>query len=433
MTGRERVLRTLSRQRADCIPLDLGGTDCSSIHALAYSRLRQNMGLSTGPVRCGCLTQLIAELDADVQNFLGTDVEALFFGSRETKIWKAPFGVDLIVPQAFAVEDLPDGSSIVREGKGDRHLLPERPGGGHRRAALVVAQKVPVPFSPQGRIAARRAADACYFDPGTPPLAQVKSAKELEMFDALFERWDFPTAYDESLEEHARRARRQYQSTSRAVVVLWNMHYLQAGQLMRGFQQFFVDLMTDRDLAHAILAKLHQAYLRRVEAFCRALGDWFDIAFLCDDLGTQQSGLISPALYREMVFPYVSELVAAIKAHGKKVIMHSCGAMAKYIPFMIEMGVDALNPVQVSANGMNPRDLVREYGRDIAFWGGGCDTQHALNASDPEAVRADVRRRLDEFGPDAFLVFTQVHNIQYDVPPENILAMRDEFWKRTRS
>ena len=395
MTGRDRVLRTLSRQRADCIPLDFGGTDCSSIHSLAYSRLRQKMGLPAGPVRCGCLTQLIAELDADVQDLLGTDVEALWFRSRETKIWHAPFGVDLIVPKQFSVEDLPDGSSIVHDA--------------------------------QGRIVARRAADAGYFDPGAPPLEHIKSAKELDEFDALFERWDFSAVYDEPLEALAQRARRQYQSTNRAVVAPWNMHYLQAGQLMRGFQQFFVDLLADRDLAHAILGKLHQAYLRRVDEFCRALGDWFDVAFLCDDLGTQQAGLISPALYREMIFPYVSELVSAIKLRGKKVIMHSCGAVAKYIPFLIEMGVDALNPVQVSANGMNPRDLVREYGRDIAFWGGGCDTQHALNASDPEAVRADVRRRLDEFGPDAFLVFTQVHNIQYDVPPENILALATSF------
>jgi uroporphyrinogen decarboxylase len=299
------------------------------------------------------------------------------------------------------VEDLPDGSSIVRDAAGG--------------------------------IAARRAADVCYFDPGPPALARVKSAKELEQFDEMLDGWDYPTSCDEPLEDFARRARRQYQSTTRAVVVLWNMHYLQAGQLLRGFQQFFVDLMTDRDLAHAILAKLHQAYMRRVEVFCRAMGDAFDVVFLCDDLGTQQSGLISPALYREMVFPYVSELVRAIKLHGKKVIMHSCGAVSKYIPFMIEMGVDAVNPVQVSAKGMNPRDLVREFGRDIAFWGGGCDTQHALNAPDTEVVRADVRRRLDEFGPDAFLVFTQVHNIQYDVPPENILALRDEFWKRARS
>jgi uroporphyrinogen decarboxylase len=134
-----------------------------------------------------------------------------------------------------------------------------------------------------------------------------------------------------------------------------------------------------------------------------------------------------------MIFPYIAEAVGRMKAAGKKVVMHSCGAVGAFIPSLIEMGVDALNPVQVSARGMNPADLVREYGKDIAFWGGGCDTQHALNAPDPEVVRADVRRRLAEFGPNAHLVFTQVHNVQYDVPPENVLAMRDEFWKHARA
>jgi len=210
------------------------------------------------------------------------------------------------------------------------------------------------------------------------------------------------------------------------------MHYLQSGQVMRGFEQFLVDLMVDKDMAHALLDKLHQVYLRRVDTFLAAFGDSIDVVFLTDDLGTQQSGIISPKTYREMIFPYIAELVGKIKAAGKKVVMHSCGAVSSFIPSLIEMGVDGLNPVQVSAGGMNPRDLVREYGRDIAFWGGGCDTQHALNSPDTETVRADVRRRVEEFGPDAHWIYTQVHNIQYDVPAENILAMRDEFWKLTR-
>ncbi len=96
------------------------------------------------------------------------------------------------------------------------------------------------------------------------------------------------------------------------------------------------------------------------------------------------------------------------------------------------MGVDALNPVQVSARGMGPAELVRQYGKDMAFWGGGCDTQRALNAAGPATVRADVRHRLEQYGPHAHMVFTQVHNILYDVPPENILAMRDEFREVTR-
>ena len=401
MTGRERVLATLNRQKPDCIPFEIGGTDCSSVHVIAYKKLRERMGLPVGPIPCGCLIQLVAQTEADVMDALGVDVEALWFGSQETRVWNTPFGVDLIVPEQFGVEDLPDGSSVVR--------------------------------SPSGVVYAKRAAGAYYHDPVGPALAHVTSPSELDQYDALFDRWDFSYVYDEPLDVLARRAKAQYESTDRAVVSLWRMHYMQTGMIMRGFEQFFVDLVANKDLVHAMMAKLHQVYLDRVDAFLAALGPWVDVVFLTDDLGTQKGGMISTSLYEEMVYPYISELVRKIKAAGKKVVMHSCGAVSTYVPYLIEMGVDALNPVQVSAKGMNPAELVRQYGGDIAFWGGGCNTQHALNASDPEVVRADVRRRLEEYGPDASLVFTQVHNIQYDVPAENILAMRDELWKQARA
>ena len=401
MTGRERVLATLNRQKPDTIAFEIGGTDCSSVHVIAYKKLRERMGLADGPIRCGCLIQLVAQTDADLMDALGVDVEALWFGSQETKLWKTPFGVELIVPERFDVEDLPDGSSVVR--------------------------------NPKGAAYARRAAGAYYHDPVDPPLAHVRSPAELARYDGVFARWDFSYVYDEPLDALGERARRQYESTDRAVVTLWRMHYLQAGMLMRGYQQFLMDLVADKNLAHALLAKLHQVYLDRVDTFLAALGPWCDVVFLTDDLGTQKSAMISTRVYREMIFPYIAELVGKIKAAGKKVVMHSCGAVSSFVPYLIEAGVDALNPVQVSAADMNPAYLVREYGKDIAFWGGGCDSQHALNAADPEIVRADVRRRLAEYGPDASVVFTQVHNIQYDVPPENILALRDEFWKQART
>jgi uroporphyrinogen decarboxylase len=401
MTGRQRVLATLNRQRPDCIPFEIGGTDCSSVHVIAYQKLRDRMGLADEPIRCGCLTQLVAQTDADVMDALGCDAEVLWFGSQETKLWKTPFGVDLIVPARFDVEDLRDGSSVVR--------------------------------NPHGVVYAKRAADAYYHDPAGTPLAHVTSPAELDQFDALFERWDYSYVYDEPLDALARRAKQQYASTDRAVVTLWRMHYLQTGMLMRGYEQFLVDLVANKELTHAVFGKLHQVYLDRIDAFLAAFGPWFDVVFLTDDLGTQKGGMISTPLYEEMIYPYISEVVGKIKAAGKKVVMHSCGAVSTYVPYLIEMGVDALNPVQVSAQGMNPAELVRQYGKDIAFWGGGCNTQHAMNAPDPEVVRADVRRRLAEYGPDASLVFTQVHNIQYDVPPENILAMRDEFFKQARN
>lgn len=400
MTPRQRVLATLNRQKPDCIAFDIGGTDCSAVHVIPYKKLRAMMGFDDGPIQAGCLIQLVAQTDRPVMDALGTDAEALWFGSQRTKLWKTPFGVELVIPERFAVEDLPDGSSVVRNA--------------------------------QGTVYAKRAADAYYHDPVGNPLAGVTSPAELEQYDALFDHWDFSYVYDEPMEDLARRAQQQYEATDRAVVTLWRMHYLQAGMLLRGYEQFLMDLVADKDLAHALFGKLHQAYLRRIDRFLEAFGPWFDIIFLTDDLGTQKSAMISKAVYREMIFPYIAELVGKMKAAGKKVVMHSCGAVSAFIPYLIEMGVDALNPVQVSAAGMNPAELVRQYGKDIAFWGGGCNTQHALNSADPEVVRADVRRRLAEFGPDAHLVFTQVHNIQYDVPPQNILAMRDEFWKQTR-
>ncbi len=400
MTGRERVLATLNRRKPDVTAFEIGGTDCSSVHVVAYQKLRRLMGLVDKPIDVGCLGQLVARTDRDVMDALDVDAEVLWFDAQATKVWHTPFGPDLVVPDQFDVHDLADGSSIVK--------------------------------TPGGQIAAQRAADAYYFDPGVYPLAEVTSPRDLSRFDALFEHWDYSHVYDEPLEDLARRAQTQYMSTQRAVVSLWRMHYLQAGQLMRGFERFFLDLVENRELVRAIFEKLHEVYLRRADTFLNAFGDWFDIVFLTDDLGTQQSGLMSVRMYRDLIYPYISELVGRIKARGKKVVMHSCGSVYDFIPSMIEMGIDALNPVQVSARNMNPQKLAREFGRDIAFWGGGCDTQHALNASDPAIVRHDVRQRLEEFGPEAHLVFTQVHNIQYDVSPENILAMRDEFWRLAR-
>ena len=399
MTGRERILKVLNRETPDCIPFDIGGTDCSGLHAIPYHRMRDVLELGTSPVRCTSLIQVLGEMDTTMRDALQVDAEVLCFNARKFKTWEAPFGIEMLVPEKFAVENHPDGSSSACNAAGEET---------HRMAA-----------------------GGCYFDPVGTPLNHVDDPDQLADYDALFERWDYSPVFDETIDEMAARAAEQYTNTDRAVVASWGLHYLQAGQLMRGYEAFLCDLMVDKNLARAVLDKLHEVYLRRIDTFMSAFGESFDIVFLTDDLGTQQSGLISPTVYEEMIYPYIREVVARIKKHDKKVIMHSCGAVSQFIPYMIEMGIDALNPVQVSAHDMNPGELVRQFGKDIAFWGGGVDTQHALNAADPETVRADVRRRLEEFS-GGHLVFTQVHNVQYDVSAENILAMRDEFFKQAR-
>jgi len=144
MTSRQRVLATLNREPTDCIPFEIGGTDCSSVHVIAYKKLRKQMGLADGPIRVGCLIQLAAQADADVMDALDVDVEVLWFGSRETKVWKTPFGVDLIVSERFDVEDLPDGSSLVRSPQGV--VYAKRAGSSTSRQGRTIARTLRRPY-----------------------------------------------------------------------------------------------------------------------------------------------------------------------------------------------------------------------------------------------------------------------------------------------
>jgi uroporphyrinogen decarboxylase len=149
-----------------------------------------------------------------------------------------------------------------------------------------------------------------------------------------------------------------------------------------------------------------------------------DVVLFNDDLGTQQGPILRPSLYREMVKPYQKSLFSCAKSHfGKPILFHSCGAVREFIPDLIEIGVDALNPVQISAVGMDATGLKHDFGKSICFWGGGVDTQTVLNGGTPSQVADAVKRQVDILAPGGGFVFCQVHNIQPDVPPENILAM----------
>jgi uroporphyrinogen decarboxylase len=134
--------------------------------------------------------------------------------------------------------------------------------------------------------------------------------------------------------------------------------------------------------------------------------------------------MLSLPLYREMIKPYQKRLFGHFRARfNGALLMHSCGAISDFLPDLIECGVQAINPVQISAQGMAPDRLKREFGKDIVFWGGGCETQRTLNRGTPEQVRQNVHRNASIFRAGGGFVFTQVHNVQPDVPPENVMAM----------
>jgi uroporphyrinogen decarboxylase len=165
------------------------------------------------------------------------------------------------------------------------------------------------------------------------------------------------------------------------------------------------------------------------ERALRDVGDLVDVVVEADDLGGQQSLLLSPKTYRRLIKPRHQRLFGFIKKQAPvKVFYHSCGAIRPLIGDLIEAGIDILNPVQVSAAGMDPRELKREFGRDLVFWGGGVDTQQVLGTGNPQQVRDDVQRNVEALAPGGGFVFAAVHDIQANVPPENIMAMW-EAWR----
>jgi uroporphyrinogen-III decarboxylase len=175
------------------------------------------------------------------------------------------------------------------------------------------------------------------------------------------------------------------------------------------------------------MARSVEAAISCLQLIHEALGDiCFAWGIASDDSGTQRSEFIAPDLWAEMIKPHYARLCAWIHGHtGMKTYMHSCGSIPRLIPHLIDAGVDILNPVQTSAAGMDPRTLKERFGNRIVFWGGGCDTQTVLPNQTPDEVRAHVKERMEIFAPGGGYVFTQVHNIQARVPPENVMSMLD--------
>jgi uroporphyrinogen decarboxylase len=238
------------------------------------------------------------------------------------------------------------------------------------------------------------------------------------------ENYDRPAHLDQTYEELAEKAQRLRETTDYALVGFFGGHILQAAQSLRGWETFLVDLLVNKGFAHALMERLLEANLRRFEHYAATVGRYVDVIHFEEDLGMQDRPLMRPALYREMVKPYHRQLFQFARAHCKAyILLHTDGAVAPLIPDFIDMGADAVNPVQVSAAGMDTKTLKREFGREIAFWGAGCDSQVVLPYGTPNEVADEVKRRIDDLAPGGGFVFSPIHNVQAGVPPQNVVAL----------
>jgi uroporphyrinogen decarboxylase len=371
MEARDRVLTALDHRQADRVPRDLAGTRYSSIHAEAYARLRPALGLPQAEITIVDTTQGLAHVHDDMLDRFGADVALVASGS----------------PSGYRRE-------VVSDGEYER-------------------------FVDEWGVVRARPIGGLYYESSTAPLKGVISAADVAAFA-------WPDPQDPGrFAGMAERAQHIREVEHRAVFVgslcagVTEMHFR-----LRGYEDGYMDLAADPLLARRIMEKVTELKLAYWEKILDAFGDLIDIASEADDLGAQHAPLFSPRTYREIVKPLHAEIVSYIKSRSKaRFFLHSCGAIRDLIPDLIEIGVDCLNPVQVSATGMDTADLKAEFGRDMTFWGGAVDPQGTLARGTPEEVGVEVRRHVADLKPGGGFVFASIHNVQAHVPVENILAM----------
>jgi uroporphyrinogen decarboxylase len=389
---RQRVLAALRHQEPDRIPLDLGGTVDSTVAAVVYRKLRAHLGLGEGTIRVADIYQHTALVEEDVRQALDVDVMVVFDEPNEWRQGSLPDGSPAEFPAKFRPQPQKDGSQVVLDASGN--VVLKMPASGH------------------------------YFDPVHSPLADATSVRDIEKHVAAIEGYDKPSHLDKSYEELAKTAQALRQDTDYLLVGFFGGHIFQAAQSLRGWQTFLMDLLVNQRLAEALMDRLAEANIERFERYAATVGPYVDVLQFEDDLGMQDRPLLSPELYRKMVRPYHEKLFRYVKSRcDAYLLLHTDGAVSPFIPDFIEMGVDVLNPVQVSAAGMDTRTLKRAFGRDITFWGGGCDSQSVLPFGSPEQVADEVKRRIDDLAPGGGFVFSPIHNVQTGVPPENVVSM----------
>jgi uroporphyrinogen decarboxylase len=401
MTSRERVLASLNHRQPDRVPIDLSGHRSSGIAAVLYPKLRDYLGLPKRTVRVYDPVQQLAIVDEDVLQLFRVDTVELGRGfalqDEDWADWTLPDGTPCQIP-VWALPEREEKRWIMRSKTG--RVIAQLPDG-----ALYFEQTYYPFFEEDDLNAIPEAMDqSMWCSVASPPGPLV----------------DRPGG-DAHFRDGARRLR---STTDRAIIGLFGGNLLEMGQFLFRNDKFLMLLALEPQKVHNFLDRVVEIHLRKLERFLGTIGEYIDIVLFGDDLGMQSGPQISPEMYREFFKPRHRLMWARAKALANvKVMLHCCGGVRELLPDLIDAGLDAINPVQVSSRGMNVEELKKEFGRDITFWGGGCDTQRILPLGTPEEVGLHVRNQVKALHPGGGFVFQQVHNILANVPPANVAAM----------
>lgn len=366
MLGRERALMSLNHQVPDRIPLDLGSTNCTTMTKVAYDNLKKYLGIER-ETRFMMENFQIVFIDEEVLQILEIDTRGVH-------------------PQPVFFKNMVDDRTYFNE-FGIKYHMPE---------------------------------EGLYYDMVEHPLAG-KSIEELKDYE-----WPDPAR---TMDFSGVRERAKNLKESNQYLLVGDMidtGIFEPCWYLRDFENFLVDLLTDQDFVTTLLEGMYNYQLKRYSLFLQEAGEFLDVVFVGDDLATAESVIMSPKTYRDIIKPYHKEYFKNLKklAPQARLLYHSCGSIFSFIPDLIEVGVDILNPVQVSAQNMDTKVLKEKFGGELSFWGA-IDTTRVLPRGTKKEVKEEVRKRIDDLGPEGYIL-TSVHDIQPDVPPENVITMFEE-------
>jgi uroporphyrinogen-III decarboxylase len=411
MNSKERFDLTINHKQPDRIVVDLGSTSVTGIHALAVENLRKYYGLESRPVRVIEPYQMLGQIDDDLMDAIGIDVVAAWgknnmfgiYNHEPLKEFKTFWGQNIL---------LPDGFNTSYDTNGD----------------LVVYPEGDTSVAPSGRMP-----KASYFFDAIVRQEPINDEK-LDVKDNLEE---FGLVSDSEL-QFWKEATRKARATGKAVIAglggtaLGDIALVPGLQMkhpkgIRDIAEWYMSTVLRPDYIKAIFDRQSEIALENYSRLHQVIGDNLDAVFICGtDFGTQDSTFCGPEQFDDLWLPFYRRINDWVHTNTNwKTFKHSCGSVVSFMSRFIDAGFDIINPVQIAAKGMDPAHLKKTYGNDIVFWGGGIDTQKTLPYSTPEKVREEVLRLCDIFGHNGGFVFNTVHNIQANVPVENIVAMID--------
>jgi uroporphyrinogen decarboxylase len=375
MESRERIIKALNFEEADRVPYDLAATTWTGITNTAYQNYLKYTGRKPEEPNWSDVIQQIVVPSNEVLNELNADIKGVFpLTSHNWNVYAK-------------LKDCGDYFEYFDEW-GFTHHFPK---------------------------------NGFWFSLVKHPMENIDFMEE-----GLVEKYNWPNPMINDRFIGLKEIAAQFKKEGKAVFTkgfcagLFEMH-----QRVRGMENAMMDFYLFQENSDKLIGKLADLKIEFWDALLDEVGDEIDIVGEGDDYGTQQSQLIAPDHFREYYKPHFVRVHDFIKKKCPhvKLMFHSCGNVRDIIPDFIEMGVDILNPVHLNATGMEPVQLKKDFGKDIVFWGGGVDTQHVLPSGTPQQVKEDVKRNIEALAPGGGFVFSTVHNIQAEVPPENIVAM----------